>query len=316
MGHWSWVEPYGWTWVSNEPWGWATYHYGRWTYIDDYGWVWVPGSVWSPAWVAFRYGNPWVGWAPLPPGSDWRYDQGYYNGMNVQTDIGAWAWSFVGLRYFGSSDMSTRLYTSAYNPYFVQRTDWATRYTQVEGGLANRSIDPSEVERATGSAIPRLRLKDATTPDKGGSRVEGDSVVLYRPRIAPKAPAIEPPRHRPATAPATKADLDAWAAQRKEALKAHIEAQRKILEQQDVTPPPTAQPEPGMGPDDAAKRREAAAKALEDERKRIEALIERQRQRRLQELQQQPEAPPAGMSDGHSGMSDDHGGMYSGQGMK
>jgi hypothetical protein len=315
VGHWSWVEPYGWTWVSNEPWGWATYHYGRWTYIDDYGWVWVPGSVWAPAWVAFRYGNPWVGWAPLPPGSNWRYDQGYYDGMNVQIDIGAWAWSFVGLRYFGAQDMSARLYTSAYNPYFVQRTDWATRYAPIDGGLANQSIDIAAVEQARGSPIPRRRLREVSAPDTGGTRVEGDSVVLYRPRIVPKAPAIEP-RRRPVAGPATKADLDAWTEQRKAALEAHLEAQRKALEQQDVAPPPSVQSKPGMGPDDAAKRREAAAKALEEERRRMEMLIERQRLRREQQLKEQQKAPPTGMGDDHPGMGDGRGGMGGGQGMK
>ncbi len=85
VGQWNWVEPYGWTWASEEPWGWATYHYGRWTYVDDYGWAWVPGTTWGPAWVAFRYGDPWIGWAPLAPGADYRYDAGYdLTGLNVE----------------------------------------------------------------------------------------------------------------------------------------------------------------------------------------------------------------------------------------
>src|SRR5205814_5468105 len=72
VGYWAWVDPYGWTWVSEEEFGWATYHYGRWTYLEEYGWGWVPGTVWGPSWVAFRYGDPWIGWAPLPPGPGWR----------------------------------------------------------------------------------------------------------------------------------------------------------------------------------------------------------------------------------------------------
>ena len=33
------------------------------------GWVWVPGYTWAPAWVSWRYGDGYAGWAPLPPDS-------------------------------------------------------------------------------------------------------------------------------------------------------------------------------------------------------------------------------------------------------
>ncbi len=65
-GHWEWTDQ-GWFWVSDEPWAWATYHYGRWVFDPYYGWVWVPGVEWGPAWVAWREGGGYIGWAPLPP---------------------------------------------------------------------------------------------------------------------------------------------------------------------------------------------------------------------------------------------------------
>lgn len=65
-GHWVWTDC-GWYWVSDEPWGWATYHYGTWSYDTSYGWVWVPGIEWAPAWVSWRYGGGYCGWAPLGP---------------------------------------------------------------------------------------------------------------------------------------------------------------------------------------------------------------------------------------------------------
>lgn len=70
VGHWVYTEDYGWYWVSAEEeaeWGWITFHYGRWVFVEPYGWVWVPGNVWGPAWVDWRYGDEFVGWAPLPP---------------------------------------------------------------------------------------------------------------------------------------------------------------------------------------------------------------------------------------------------------
>jgi len=65
-GHWVLTE-FGWTWVSDWSWGWAPFHYGRWVIVSGFGWCWVPGTQWGPAWVNWRSGGGWVGWAALPP---------------------------------------------------------------------------------------------------------------------------------------------------------------------------------------------------------------------------------------------------------
>src|SRR5438093_2432731 len=65
-GHWRRTDA-GWYWASDEPWGWATYHYGRWDWSMEFGWIWVPHTQWAPAWVSWRQGAGYVGWAPLPP---------------------------------------------------------------------------------------------------------------------------------------------------------------------------------------------------------------------------------------------------------
>ncbi|MDB4964757.1 MAG: hypothetical protein JWN44_446 [Myxococcales bacterium] len=61
------MTDYGWTWVSDYNWGWAPFHYGRWMVVGGYGWCWTPGTTWGPAWVDWRWGGGYVGWAPLPP---------------------------------------------------------------------------------------------------------------------------------------------------------------------------------------------------------------------------------------------------------
>jgi hypothetical protein len=66
-GHWV-MTDYGNTWVSDYRWGWATFHYGRWRFDDYYGWEWIPGHEWAPAWVNWRHGGGYYGWAPLQPG--------------------------------------------------------------------------------------------------------------------------------------------------------------------------------------------------------------------------------------------------------
>jgi len=70
-GYWAMTE-FGNTWVSNYPWGWACFHYGRWIFDQYYGWIWIPGSVWGPAWVAWRNGGGYYGWAPLGPNYDFN----------------------------------------------------------------------------------------------------------------------------------------------------------------------------------------------------------------------------------------------------
>jgi hypothetical protein len=59
------MSDYGWTWVSDYDWGWAPFHYGRWMVLAGRGWSWIPGTVWGPAWVNWRWGNGYVGWAPM-----------------------------------------------------------------------------------------------------------------------------------------------------------------------------------------------------------------------------------------------------------
>ena len=63
-GHWK-LTDYGWTWISGDSFGWATDHYGRWVYRGN-RWIWRPDTTWGPAWVAFRYGDPWVGCLQRP----------------------------------------------------------------------------------------------------------------------------------------------------------------------------------------------------------------------------------------------------------
>jgi len=94
-GHWVLTE-YGWTWVSDWDWGWAPFHYGRWAVCGGYGWAWIPGSVWGPAWVSWRTGGGYVGWAPLPP-----------RGVTIGPPIGVRTpWRFVVASQLGQARMS------------------------------------------------------------------------------------------------------------------------------------------------------------------------------------------------------------------
>jgi hypothetical protein len=92
-GHWVYTDA-GWLWVSDYSWGWAPFHYGTWVYLDT-GWGWVPGSVWGPAWVEWRYGGGYIGWAPLVPvgyvafaPARYTYVQvDHFNSIHVRSEI-------------------------------------------------------------------------------------------------------------------------------------------------------------------------------------------------------------------------------------
>src|SRR6201984_687489 len=102
-GYWAYTDV-GWTWISYEDFGWATYHYGRWIRLEDYGWCWVPGYEWGPAWVSWRTGGNYVGWAPLPPegrGEIVYESQPITGRADVDFGIGPGYYHFIDVRFIG-----------------------------------------------------------------------------------------------------------------------------------------------------------------------------------------------------------------------
>jgi hypothetical protein len=105
LGHWAYTNN-GWTWVSSEPFGWITYHYGRWMRTRTLGWVWTPGDQWAPAWVSWRYGNNFVGWAPLPPEARFDGAAGIQQWADGQYDLSSSDYTFVPASEFGDDSMA------------------------------------------------------------------------------------------------------------------------------------------------------------------------------------------------------------------
>ncbi|AMQ56216.1 DUF6600 domain-containing protein [Algoriphagus sanaruensis] len=173
-GHWVMTE-YGNTWVSDYDWGWATFHYGRW-YFDDYyqSWAWIPGYEWAPAWVSWRSGGGYYGWAPLGPGVS----------INVRINIPTRHWVFI---------PTARIYHQNvwgfYSPYAHHRTKIKiiNRTTVVNNTVVynNYSVyaGPSrrEVERVTRQAVPVYNIRSSEAP--GRAAVARNEVRLYRPEI-------------------------------------------------------------------------------------------------------------------------------------
>lgn len=154
-GHWVWTDD-GWYFESDKPWGWATFHYGRWYYDPTYGWAWVPGTVWAPAWVEWRSGDDYVGWAPLTP--DLSYDDGV--GFHAYVSLGEPWWVFVPKREFLAPRVrEVIVYDAGHRRHAFAYTRDSTRYESIGHGHArNWGIRADDIERATHRHVERVRI--------------------------------------------------------------------------------------------------------------------------------------------------------------
>jgi hypothetical protein len=195
-GYWAYTDD-GWTWVSYEDFGWATYHYGRWSQLADYGWVWVPGYDWAPAWVSWRTGGDYVGWAPLPPGQ--TYEGRPITGqVDIEFDIGPQYYNFVDVRYIGEPVLRNRIFEPRRNITIISNTVNVTNITYNNSRVYNYGPDYNRLNRYSTRPIQRLSIQRETNVETNfqtGSlnRVNGNQLVVVAPtirksqeRIAPK----------------------------------------------------------------------------------------------------------------------------------
>jgi hypothetical protein len=191
-GRWVWTDD-GWYFDSDWSWGWATFHYGRWYYDASYGWAWVPGTVWSPAWVAWRSGGGYVGWAPLPPRVGWRAGVGFSFGGEISLAIGQPYWAFVQDRAFCSPHVRDVIIARERNRDLYGRTRDRTRYEAAGQRAINRSMPVEHYERAAHTWAPRARFVDAASPHAPHASEHG-RLAVFRPEVQAAAANTRPPR--------------------------------------------------------------------------------------------------------------------------
>jgi hypothetical protein len=220
LGQWV-LTDYGWTWVSTEPFGWATYHYGRWVDDPDYGWAWVPGYDWGPAWVAWRSGAGYIGWAPLPPEVGFRAGFGLdFGGIDLNVRLGATHYCFVQERSFLSANVATYVAPPARNVTIINNTTNITNYTVVNNRVVNQGVPVQHLEQVTGRPVQRLQVaavKSGPAPRSG--QVRGSQLTVFQPTIVKKSTPPPPP---PARARAAGADLQ----------QKHQQESQKLVQQQ------------------------------------------------------------------------------------
>ncbi len=175
-GRWVWTR-YGWYWVSNEPFGWAVFHYGRWSVHPRYGWVWHPGRVWGPAWVEWRYGDSYVGWAPLPPYAVFHVSFGVRFTRHWVAPVDSWC--FVTYSSFGGPIYRDRLLPDERIHRIIGTTRRGPTASIERDGIVNRGVDREMVERRGSIRVERYEIAGSRN-DRRESIREG-RIEVYRP---------------------------------------------------------------------------------------------------------------------------------------
>ena len=156
-GHWVYTEEWGWYWVSDDEeadWGWVTFHYGRWAHDRRLGWFWVPGDEWGPAWVDWRRGEEYVGWAPLPP-----------DDVVYEYDADPAYWVFVQPQYLIAPRLRTYYLPPQRTVVVFRRTVIVNRAVRIEhrdrrGRIAvNPGIAPGIVAAAARRPVQTFRVQ-------------------------------------------------------------------------------------------------------------------------------------------------------------
>ncbi len=215
VGNWVSTEEYGWYWDSPEPFAWAVYHYGRWGFEPDYGWYWVPGDTWAPAWVQWRYGDEYVGWAPEVPTPGYAYGGPARYAPPPPRE----SWVFVEPRYLVSPAVRTYAVPRASLTIVLNRTTYVSRPRYRNGYLYNYGMPRDHWSRVTRRHIePRkvYRGHQRARPN-GWSRRGPRDLYAYAPNVRKGARPRKPPKkiaHKPTRAKANAARARAGAVQR------------------------------------------------------------------------------------------------------
>jgi hypothetical protein len=176
-GHWVYTDQ-GWAWVADEPWGWAAFHYGRWYYDSEIGWAWVPGTVWAPAWVAWRHGGGYLGWAPLGPAVGFTFAAGLDFGGYV---IAPGFYTFVGERDILAPRVSTVIVSTTRNITIVNATTNITNYAVVNGRIVNSGVSADRIAQVTGRPVPRVAVASMARASASGKG------AFYQPPVVTRA---------------------------------------------------------------------------------------------------------------------------------
>jgi hypothetical protein len=302
VGSWTYTD-FGWMWIAEDPWGWVPYHYGRWTFDSYHGWIWIPGDVWAPAWVTWRYGPGWIGWAPLPPEVEWRAGIGlWYSHSDLDRHIHRYHWCFSRAKDFGDTRVRVRVEPSSRNVTLIRKTRNVTKYGFSGSTPVERGLTPGMIEGDVGRTITRYRVTDSGTPlREKGVVVREQGVEVYRPDgritdVVRERVRQVPPEERPVPSPQLRERVEAERRQIDE----HAQREREQLQQEQQRE--ARERPPGVPAEELRRRQEAEQraqqevearerKAVEEREKRLKEREERVRERTEKQREQKAQPP-------------------------
>ncbi len=177
-GYWV-MTDYGNTWVSDYSWGWAPFHYGRWYYDESYGWAWVPGYEWAPAWVTWRSGGGYYGWAPMTPGIN----------IHININLPARYWTFLPHNRMYHRNMHK--YYSRYSPAIYNRTTIIQNTYVYNDNRYYSGPSARDYERTTGRKATVHKLESSNNRSgRATTRVSNNAVKVFRPDVTNSRSAV------------------------------------------------------------------------------------------------------------------------------
>ena len=181
QGHWIYTDEWGWYWVSDrdeDDFGWVTYHYGRWVFDRDLRWVWVPGDEWAPAWVDWRRGNDYIGWAPLPP-----------DDVVVAYRENPQYWIFVRPRDVVAPRLTTLILPPRQQTVYFQNTVLVNRTVVIESReqriAVNPGVPPAYIAAAAHGPVQAYAVQPRVL---AGTRGVQGAVEIHANEIRPRSP--------------------------------------------------------------------------------------------------------------------------------
>jgi hypothetical protein len=130
--------------------------------------VWVPGRVWGPAWVAWRSGGGYYGWAPLGPS------------ISININFPSFYWTFVPQTYITSHHIYNHYIPSTQVVNLYHNTTVIKNNYRINNRVYVYGPKKQDIERVTNSQVAVYRVDRLNQP--GQSQVEGRSVRIYQPK--------------------------------------------------------------------------------------------------------------------------------------
>jgi hypothetical protein len=283
LGHWL-LTNFDWTWISDERFGWATYHYGRWISDPRYGWIWVPGYQWGPAWVAWRAGGGYIGWAPLPPTV--RLGTRLDRGLALPPS----SFCFVEERLFLDTRLARLVVPPSRNAAIIRSTTKPAQHAVVNSRVVD-GVAVQHVEQVTGRKIKVVQVSAGPSGKAGTARSLGGQTVFH-PTVAVNATAPPLTTARVIASPAAQAGRHQQESRDLTTVQAAARSRQPLVERQAAQGTPVGAPAEQALPAPAQQAqlqraqepREVAQQLLAAERQQLE----RQRPAKLQVQQARP----------------------------